>query len=102
MEQRRRCFNMLGQEVDCVLTENWLNAAGVYIQEGENGSPAGAYVDLGNSGLTGIFGQLPPAPDITDRMQFIDDPAWKHWLKIALFVLLALLALKTVISAVKL
>lgn len=105
----RKCYDMQGREVDCVLTENWLNAAGIYPEQnldadGNQIGPTGVYVDLGNVGLTGFWGglQLPTAQQLTDRMVFIDDPAWKHWLKIALFVLLALLALKTVLTAVSL
>ena len=100
MEQRRKCFNVLGQEVDCILTENWLNAAGVYIEQNDNG-PSGAYVDLGNTGLSGFLGEivLPPAP--TDRMKFIDDPVWKHWLKVALMVILAVLVLLTAVKGIK-
>lgn len=97
----RRCYDMQGREVDCVLTENWLNAAGIYAEQnldadGNQTGPTGAYVDLGNVGLTGFWGglQLPTAQQLTDRMVFIDDPAWKHWLKIILMIIAALMALR--------
>lgn len=87
---RRQCFNMQGQQVDCNLTENWLNAAGVYIATNDNGINE-AFVDLGNTGLHGVFGELLLPPTPTERMQFIDDAAWKHWLKVALMVLIVVL-----------
>lgn len=90
MNQRKQCFNVLGQPVDCTLTENWLNAAGVYLATNGNG-PTEAIVDLGNTGLHGFFGNLMLPPTPTERMQFIDDPAWKHWLKIALIVAIVVL-----------
>lgn len=92
-------YTVTGAELNQHLTENWLNAAGVYIQQNANG-PAGAYVDLGNFALTGFFGNLELPPTPTERMQFIDDPAWKHWIKIILMVLIVVLAIFTVKAAI--
>lgn len=100
MEQRKQCFDVQGRVVNCVLTENWLNAAGVYIEQNDNGV-AGAYVDLGSFGLTGFFGEPAPPPSPTDRTVFIDDPQWKHILKIALMILLAVVTILTAVKAVK-
>jgi hypothetical protein len=85
-------YNYQGQILDPVATENWLNAAGIYITAHENGA-AEAHIDLGSGGLHGLFGEvvLPPTP--TERMQFIDDPAWKHWLKFGLIALIVALVI---------
>lgn len=86
----RQCYNMQGQPVDCNLTENWLNAAGVYIATNDNGINE-AFVDLGSFGQHGFFGELVLPPTPTERMQFIDDAAWKHWLKFGLIALIVAL-----------
>lgn len=76
-------FNYQGQAVDPVATQNALNAAGIYITCNESG-PCQATVDLGNITQNGFLGELYLPPHPNDRMRFIDDPAWKHWLKVLL------------------
>lgn len=79
-------FNTQGQVVNSQATQDWLNAAGIYLESNENG-PTVAHVDLGSYGVNGFFGELQMPPKPSDRMKFIDDPVWKHWLKLFLIAL---------------
>lgn len=96
----RKCYDIQGREVDCTLTENWLNAAGLYLIDNGSG-PTEAILDLGTTGLHGFFGEVALPPTVEARTSFIDDPFWKHLIKIALILLVVVLFILNAYTLIK-